>query len=261
MSPFRGPDIPPEYVDEIMKAEGSTPAAQDRQGRIVVYALMCAITFSLGALNAFVGISSQGSTSSSTSPILENLTEWNNPILNFFLLNKIGGALSLISTGIGGTMIELEHRTKVENAEKIWNELQRRRSGGGEIQRSLDETLSKQKSFSNPSSSNNKKKKQNKRLAAFSELLVETKQTESPSTSIVDQMDSDPINTSTETAAKTGLLGKMKDFYTQADQLAASQALLLNKELEDRGILEKITDETGLKVIKNQNSKEDSQSR
>jgi hypothetical protein len=48
-------------------------------------------------------------------------------------------------------------------------------------------------------------------------------------------MESDTIN-STETATKTGLLGNMKGFYTQADQLAASQALLLNKELEDRGI-------------------------
>ena len=31
--------------------------------------------------------------------------------------------------------------------------------------------------------------------------------------------------------------------------MAASQALLLNKKLEDAGIVEKITDETGLKVI------------
>ena len=31
--------------------------------------------------------------------------------------------------------------------------------------------------------------------------------------------------------------------------MAASQALLLNKELEDRGMIEKITDETGLKVV------------
>jgi len=31
--------------------------------------------------------------------------------------------------------------------------------------------------------------------------------------------------------------------------MAASQALLLNKELEDRGVIDKITDESGLKVI------------
>jgi hypothetical protein len=33
------------------------------------------------------------------------------------------------------------------------------------------------------------------------------------------------------------------------DSMATSQALLLNKKLEEEGILEKITDETGLKVI------------
>lgn len=44
-------------------------------------------------------------------------------------------------------------------------------------------------------------------------------------------------------------MGKMKDFYEKADNMAASQALLLNKELEEKGIVDKITDETGLKVI------------
>ena len=46
-----------------------------------------------------------------------------------------------------------------------------------------------------------------------------------------------------------GIFGKIKGFYEKADSMAASQALLLNKELEDRGIVDKITDETGLKVI------------
>lgn len=47
----------------------------------------------------------------------------------------------------------------------------------------------------------------------------------------------------------TGFMGKLKKFYNDADQLAASQALLLNKKLEDEGVLDKITDESGLKVI------------
>jgi len=46
-----------------------------------------------------------------------------------------------------------------------------------------------------------------------------------------------------------GIFGAITGFYKKADSMAASQALLLNKELEDRGILEKITDETGLKVV------------
>lgn len=46
-----------------------------------------------------------------------------------------------------------------------------------------------------------------------------------------------------------GIFGKIKGFYEKADSMAASQALLLNKELEDRGVIDKITDESGLKVI------------
>ena len=46
-----------------------------------------------------------------------------------------------------------------------------------------------------------------------------------------------------------GFFGSIKGFYAEADSMAASQALLLNKNLEDSGVLEKITDETGLKVI------------
>ena len=50
-------------------------------------------------------------------------------------------------------------------------------------------------------------------------------------------------------AKEGGVLGKIKNFYEQADRMAASQALLLNKELEDRGVIDKITDETGLRVV------------
>lgn len=46
-----------------------------------------------------------------------------------------------------------------------------------------------------------------------------------------------------------GIFGKFKKFYKQADDMAAAQALLLNKKLEDTGVIEKITDESGLKVI------------
>ena len=39
--------------------------------------------------------------------------------------------------------------------------------------------------------------------------------------------------------------------------MAASQALLLNKELEDRGIIEKITDVPGLRVVGKRARKEE----
>jgi len=281
MSPFRKPDIPMEYVDKIMKAEASTTAAQDRQGRVILYTVIGLITFTLGAMNAFIGITSQATNQSPSYSSFLHLPWDENPILDFFLLNKIGGALSLILTGIGGTMIELEHRTKVENAEKIWMELQRRRrreeeDNGKQIQLNEGNTTSSKmsSSSSNPRSSNrssNKKKKPNKKLSALAEVLVvETKQQSSKDESITPPMSSSstPVlknnkdmvvstpstDMSSQTKTKSdNFLNKMKDFYNQADQLAASQALLLNKELEDRGIIEKITDETGFKVIGKKN--------
>ena len=59
----------------------------------------------------------------------------------------------------------------------------------------------------------------------------------------------DNDNTNNNNNNNEGILGAIAGFYKKADSMAASQALLLNKELEDRGILEKITDETGLKVV------------
>jgi hypothetical protein len=53
----------------------------------------------------------------------------------------------------------------------------------------------------------------------------------------------------TDDKKEGGLFGGLKDFYDQADSMAASQALLLYKKLEEVGVVEKITDETGLKVI------------
>ena len=58
-----------------------------------------------------------------------------------------------------------------------------------------------------------------------------------------------PESDNTNKEDNKGILSTLKNFYEKADSMAASQALLLNKELEDRGIIEKITDETGLKVI------------
>jgi hypothetical protein len=94
-----------------------------------------------------------------------------------------------------------------------------------------------------------------KRLDALSEVIMEDK-VESKSvddTNTVEQNSTDnnaPAgDEGGEKDAAPGFMGKMKDFYDKADSMAASNALLLNKELEDRGVVEKITDETGLKVI------------
>ena len=93
--------------------------------------------------------------------------------------------------------------------------------------------------------------KQKKRVSALSELMseevseevVEQKQTEESA------VEEEGKGMKDERKDTGGLLGTIKGFYEKADSMAATQALLLNKELEDRGIVEKITDETGLRVI------------
>ena len=96
--------------------------------------------------------------------------------------------------------------------------------------------------------------KQKKRLSALEELMDGG----SPEPVAVQQnVEEENVDTSEvieESKAKgdgsdDGIFGKIKGFYEKADSMAASQALLLNKELEDRGVIEKITDETGLKVV------------
>lgn len=101
-------------------------------------------------------------------------------------------------------------------------------------------------------------KKNRKRLDALSEVVFEEDVTNAPPVSTNnDEQTVEPKgkdDKSQENEAKKnegdgGIFGKVKEFYDKADTMAQSQALLLNKELEDRGVVEKITDETGLKVI------------
>jgi hypothetical protein len=66
-----------------------------------------------------------------------------------------------------------------------------------------------------------------------------------------DAPEQEPVeeSVSKEENKEGGLFGKLKGFYEEADNMAASQAILFNKELEDKGVIEKITDETGFKVV------------
>lgn len=238
-------DIPDEVKDEIFRAEANTPAAKDRNQRIALYAGTAFIGILLSSMNVFLTTirTDAGSVASDLSAINDLGFGWvgSNPLSSFFLLNKLGGGIALVAAGFGGTMVELEQRTKNENAEKIWKELQRRRS---------DSEGGKKKKRPAPSSGGKKKKKKknNKRLSALSEVILE-EETESVSeTPETKEAVSSPSDDSPE-EKKDGFMGKMKDFYEKADNMAASQALLLNKELEEKGIVDKITDETGLKVI------------
>ena len=99
--------------------------------------------------------------------------------------------------------------------------------------------------------------KQKKRLSALEELMVNDDEEKPPPVvhssisyeETVESADGDTEAEEKNEENNNGILGKIKGFYDKADSMAASQALLLNKELEDRGVIDKITDESGLKVI------------
>lgn len=241
-------DIPEEVREEIFKAEANTPAAKDRNTRVALYAVLTLLGIALSSCNVFLSNvrADAGAAYNDLSSIEELGFGWvgSNPLTSFFLLNKIGGGIALLTAGFGGTMVELEQRTKNETAEKIWKELERRNESASTPKKKQKNTTKRKK---------NKKQKNKKRLDAFAELIVEDDTASKSKSEQVEAVTEVQTNAGADAGVKTkegeGLMGKMKDFYNKADQMAASQALLLNKELEDRGVVEKITDETGLNVI------------
>ena len=147
--------------------------------------------------------------------------------------------------------INIQLRGRRENVEKIWQEVQKRKQererGGGSRKKKKGK---------------NKKKlqKQAKRLSALSEVMAvddgdsnqqisPAKEEEVPAEMAPQAAAASDGGNDVEKKEGGGIVGKIKGFYERADSMAASQALLLNKELEDRGVVEKITDESGLKII------------
>ena len=166
-------------------------------------------------------------------------------------------------------------RSKSEAIDKIWEEMQRRQSlreGGGSSGSSGKNKNKKKSSMS--SSSRPVKKEKKRRLSPLEELSYVENESDDTNIGTGGEDDSDALVTTTanedsknydettivEESSNNkddgGIVGAISRFYKQADNMAASQALLLNKELEDRGILEKITDETGLRVVGKQKKEE-----
>lgn len=240
---FSTVDIPEEYRDEIFKAEANTPAAKDREGRVLLYGISALFGIAISFFNAFLTTLRGDAAPNDLSILTESGFGWvdGNPLFAFLFLTKIGGGIALVVAGLTGTLLELEQRTKNETAEKIYKELQRRKATSSSATKKT-----KKKKTLETGSNNKKKVKNQKRLGALAEVIADD----------IDNSSSleEPLNTGEEQdkipdEKDGGFMGKMKDFYKRADSMAASQALLLNKELEDKGIVENITDETGLRVI------------
>lgn len=253
-NPDEQSEIPPELKDEIYAAEANTAAAQGRQQRVITYILLTIVGVTTAFFNAFLSDLRFGDGSPSSDLAYYGF-EWvqSNPLTGFLFTNKIGGALGLLGAGLSGTLAEVELRSKKENAEKIWAEMQRRK----EMKESPTNKSKNKKNKKNRSQSSKRDMtgKQKKRMSALEELMVEDEPTPVEMPPVVEEATSESQEKElhqSDTSNKDsegGIMGKIKGFYEKADSMAASQALLLNKELEDRGVIDKITDESGLKVI------------
>jgi len=131
---------------------------------------------------------------------------------------------------------ESEWRTRNENAVLIYQEMERRKKKAEEWEEDYKASLP-------PPPKERAGTKTKQRMVAFAEMSGEKE------VATLQQEEE-------KKEEEMGIFGKIKEFYNKADSMAAAQALLLNKKLEDEGIVEKITDESGLKVIGREAAKE-----
>jgi len=248
INPFRAPPgIPAEFREEIMRAEANTQAAKDRSTRISFYILLAVVGIAIAGFNGFltnIRLDLVEQYGESWSLEQDKTFGWtaSNPVFSFLLTNGIGGGLAFLLGGFSLVFAEMEVRTGKDNALKIWKEIQRRKdaASGGTI-KSTKKKEKKQKKKKRPG-------KEAKRLAALSEVMVEEKvESKVDTVAALDEKVEEEQPQAKEGGG--GLVDKMKDLYKKADDMAAAQALLLNKKLEEEGIVEKITDESGLRVI------------
>jgi len=268
--------IPEELKEEIYQAEANTESAKDRGKRVGLYTCLAIFGIGLASFNGYLTELRADSSSSIDISVLEQIGfGWvlTNPILNFLFTNKIGGGICLLFGGASGLLAEAEFDTKRLNAEKIYEELERRR----------DERVKKKEKKKTGKAVTRSKKmrlsgKEKKRLRALSEVMMDddTDKIKTTTTAaavslgssnsdidlVKQKMPVDAVSEGKETISKEdignedqSIFGKMKELYEQADSMAASQALIMNKNLEDAGVVEKITDETGLRVIGREEAK------
>jgi hypothetical protein len=266
--------IPKEIEAEIYEAEANTPAAQNRGRRVALYSALAVAGVMAAFFNAFLSELRAGPPEAGMEvfDLSTSAFAWaqSNPVFGFLFLNKIGGGIALLAGCGSGLMAEAELDGRRINAERIWDEMQRRCEASERRSLKKQERQQKQRAGGGTGRSSLGKKKA-KRLSALSEVAAEPKMKAAPAAT--DAVETPSHASSRQTAVRSdqdggsespgqqiaegatagstggGLFGGVKDLYAKADSMAASQALLLNKRLEDAGLIDKITDETGLKVI------------
>jgi len=229
--------IPEEYREKIYEIERKTPAAQGRQGRIITYSLLGVIFILFATSNVFFGKIFE----SDPTPEMEETLWYQLSSFIPLLSTKFGGYADGIFATICVYLIDQENAREFDTREKIWLEIKKRQESG-------ERPISQKAKSPAPTSG-----KKAKRMKALAEVMAEEEQKP-----IIEEADETKSETPAEEVAlpdNSGLLGKVIDFYKKADDMAAAQALIMNKKLEEAGVVEKITDESGLRVIGREEAK------
>ena len=275
VNPYASSVLPPDLAPEIYQAEGNTVAAQERTQRIALYAVFAVLGVTTAFFNGFLTeLRNNPPPTTPDGTALADFLSSNNPsdklvlldafgfawvhsnvVLTFCFTNQIGGGLALLLGGAAALLAEAEYDTRRTNAEKIYEELVQRRQQRQQTASTKSRDRTGTTNRSKPPSKRRVNSKEAKRLNALSEVVAvvqdtplpantTTTTTPEPSPAVVDSTENTPV-----VNPNPNLLDRVKDLYQQADTMAMTQALLLNQQLEEQGILPKITDETGLKVI------------
>ena len=205
---------PPEVIEAEAKAMPNRPV---RLG-VAVGAI---------GLSLLTGIIAGGNLANVQEAVnLRDLILFDNPVLTLAIDTVIGG--------ISAWSIQQELETKEKNIQRIWEEVQRRRSGGAASGANRSQRRAKKveapkpmftggDGFSTPPSPPPSKKA--------------PKPSPAPPTQPPPSAPAPPAAAPTDGGLAGGLFGKAKSFLDEANELGKTQALALNAQLEDKGVL------------------------
>lgn len=208
---------------EVIEAEAN--ATPNRKLRIAAAAVGALVSFASGGSSGGILVGQVDASGPYSALVL-----FDNPVISL-----------LIDAVIGGTCvwaIQQEQKTKEENIRRIWKEVRRRRAGGSASASNRSQRRAKKVEvaapipgtpvgFGGPRGGKNSKRKLSKAQRA-------PPQASAPAQSLQTSKMVD------DSCGDGGLLEKAKDFFDEANTMGKAQALVLNAQLEEAGVLPSI---------------------
>ena len=234
--------IPEEYRELVASAEAKTPAAEARTIRLGLYGAGSLLGLTLAVITSAAMGGNPGAVK-----VVETLPGG---------VGILGCVFDAVLFSFFATFVVLELQTAEQNKENIYQEMMKRSgagrgSGGSGVEGGGGETGRRRKQ------KQKRKDKANKRNRRLAEMVNPTPveeggvdKIEKAATVEAEEVKASPdVKTAGSMNVIDSAIDSVKGFYKQADDMAMSQALLLNKNLEDKGLIKKITDETGFRVV------------